>query len=96
MAPHGRLGLARNCPPWASMIVLQIESPMPMPLDFVVLDLDHQHRPVEIGVQLRRKCRGTGEERRVGEFFEFSADLCGVETSWLLDGVPTLERHYSR
>jgi hypothetical protein len=36
MAPCGRLGLARNCPPWASMIVLQIESPMPMPLDFVV------------------------------------------------------------
>jgi len=36
IAPCGRLGLARNCPPWASMIVLQIESPMPMPLDFVV------------------------------------------------------------
>ena len=36
VAPCGRLGLAQNCPPWASMIVLQIESPMPMPLDFVV------------------------------------------------------------
>jgi hypothetical protein len=36
MAPCGRLGLAHNWPPWTSMIVLQIESPMPIPLDFVV------------------------------------------------------------
>ena len=35
-APWGSLGVAQRRPPWASTIERQIESPMPMPLGFVV------------------------------------------------------------
>src|SRR3954467_7044762 len=36
VAPKGTFGVTHSRPPWASMIERQIESPIPMPLDFVV------------------------------------------------------------
>jgi hypothetical protein len=36
IAPHGTFGLAHNLPPCASMIDLQMDSPIPIPVAFVV------------------------------------------------------------
>jgi hypothetical protein len=36
MAPQGSFASAHSRPPWATMIDQQIDSPIPMPLDFVV------------------------------------------------------------
>src|SRR5262245_58253654 len=34
--PYGVAGVAQSFPPWASMMLRQIDSPMPMPVDLVV------------------------------------------------------------
>jgi hypothetical protein len=38
IAPRGTLGLAHNCPLWASMIDWQIDRPSPKPPGFVVFE----------------------------------------------------------